>query len=318
MVVNKFRLITKKEDNRVINNEKAVDTCHNTIIIDIINNIINTIAENNTLYNTKNNDILLDTVLIDNHDDHDNYHNSNISNIDINLDEMKYEQTFDDEFKKSKYINELNSMFDLTKQLIENMNLKKKKQRELMHLNCLTKKSFIENIVEENNELCIKITEDIVNNSAEILKQIPKYIIDSLLSYDNQNSDVSDIPKKQFKINIENIFTHNDKIQIKGNYRVLILRNIFKNIHKLYFDFFDFINDNLDLFKQSVIIDKPVFDNYKYILYDKSNVHSNSLYDIYKSWDNSTYEQYKIINSEYNHNKLIHLQYLKNGHISNI
>jgi glycosyltransferase involved in cell wall biosynthesis len=232
------------------------------------------------------------------------------------IDEKTSHLNIDSELKKNKYINELNAMFDITQKMIENMNLKKKKQRELMHLNCLTKKAFIENIVEDNNQLCIKITEDIINNSSEILKQIPLDIINSLLAYDNQKSEMNDKPKKEFKLTSNDMFLNNKKIKIIGNSRVLILRNIFRNIHKLYFDFFDFVEDNLELFKQSVIIDNPIFDNYKHILYDKSNVHSSSLYDIYKSWDNTSYEDYKIKSSFYNRNKLVQLQYLKNGFIT--
>ena len=319
MVVNKYSVSKKIEQDIIINNNQTVNIQYD-IIVDILLYLVNTVAVNYTSINDNmNRDIYGNINNLNNIVEIDNIDNLNniidIDNID-NLNNIIDIDNIDNEIKKNKYIDELSSMFVLTSHIIENMNLKKKKQRELMHLNFLTKKSFIENIIVDNNQLSIKITEDIINNSNEILKQIPKHIIDSLLSYDNTKIDNGDKPKKEFKLNIKNMFTQNDKIQIKGNSRVLILRNIFKNIQKLYFDFFDFINDNLELFKQSVIIDNPVLDNYKYILYDKSNVHLNSVYDIYKSWDNTPYDQYKIKMSEYNRNKLIHLQYLKNGYIS--
>jgi glycosyltransferase involved in cell wall biosynthesis len=375
MVVNKFKLIKKKEDDTIINDIHVTSELHffdntsenventldnhdckisNTVILDKIETIdidiptFNTNIDKNIDIATnidanlqqknqgqiENIDTNIDANLqlknqeqIENIDtnidanlqlkNQEQIQNTDIKdNIDHNIPKNMNDEPLENQFKKNKYIHELDTLFDTTTRIIENMNLQKKKQRELMHLNCLTKKAFIENIVEDNNQLCIKITEDIVHNSSELLKQIPKHILDSILSYDNQNSVIEDKPKKEFKLNSEDIFTPNNKIQIIGASRVLILRNIFKNIHKLYFDFFDFINDNLEQFKQSVIIDNPVLDNYKYILYDKSNVHSNSLYDIYKSWDNTPYEQYKISNSKYNNDKLLNLHYLKNDHIS--
>jgi hypothetical protein len=276
----------------------------NTIDTTDITNTADTTDTTNTIDTTDTTN-LIDNVITE--------HNSEPEDS-INL--LLYEETIENQFKKDNYINELNSMFNLTNQFIENMNLKKKKQREILNLNCLTKKAFLENIVEDNNQLCIRITEDLINNSEEILKQIPFDIINSLLAYYDKKSDLTDKPKKEFKLDNENIFTNNKKIEIIGNSRVLILRNIFKNIHKLYFDFFDFIHDNLELFKQSVIIDNPIVDNYKYILYDKSNVHSTSLYDIYKSWDKTLYEQYKINNINHNKSKLSQLQYLKDGFIT--
>jgi len=321
MVVNKFINRQNMENINFNNNQLLInsgdDNYDNTYIIkDILNNILNTISNNalNNILNTISNNIS-NTVL-------NNHVNTDMSTVlneiyqeynNTNLDNPNNPNNID---KIAKYHEEINSFFDLTSQMIENMNLKRKKQRDLLQFNFLTKQTFIENMIDDNNKLCIKITEDLINNAGLILQQIPKSIIDSLIQYDNNSSDILDKPKKEFKLISENTFNTKDRIQIKGNTRVLILRNIFKNIQKLYFNFFDFIKDNLELFKQSVILDNPILDNYKYILYDKSSVHSPSLYDIYKSWDNTPYDQYKRINIEYNQSKLINLQYLKTGHIS--
>ena len=282
MVVNKFNKRKNIETIQINNNQLSLINSgdNNT---DIIKDILNTILDKifNTIFNNHENtdiNMVSPQITLEYHNTNlnlDNKNNTNnvdnLDNIDIidnvdnldnknNTDNVDNIDNFNYDDKIAKYHDEINSFFDLTSQMIENMNLKRKKQRDLLQFNFLTKQTFIDNMVDDNNKLCIKITDELINNASLILQQLPKSIIDSIIHYDNNTIDISDKPKKEFKLISENIFNTKDKIQIKGNTRVLILRNIFKNIQKLYFNFFDFINDNLELFKQSVILDNPILD----------------------------------------------------------
>lgn len=275
-----------------VNRFTKSDITDMTHFIDIIiTDILDKIKYNDEVEYPKNNDIDMQNIKTDNND------------ACIPKNKMK------------EYLDKVDYIFETTFNILESLKVERSNNLDLIELKNIAKKSFIDSIVDENNMISIRVTDELVNNTSAILEYIPKSIIDAIIHYDDIPKSLNS-KKKQFTLDNQNVFIKKNKIDINAKSHVLILRNIFKNIHKLYFDFFDFMNDNSDIFNESIIVDNPIFDNYKCILYDKSTTNLNSIYSIYKSWDNTPYDVYKQQSLEYNRKKLLSLEYIKEGYIS--
>jgi hypothetical protein len=189
-----------------------------------------------------------------------------------------------DKVAKEKFMLELDNLFNMTQNMLNTINNKKQDQK----LNTLDnlKKNIVNNaIIDNNNKISIKITKDIIDDATPILNQIPPEFLNNIKHTENTVE-----PHEKIEIT-DQYFLKEDKININGNKKVLILRNKFKNFEKLYTNFFEFIEDNLTIFIDNILLDKPICDKYKYIVYDNNLVNQQSIYDIYKSWNNTPYSK---------------------------
>ena len=109
------------------------------------------------------------------------------------------------------------------------------------------------------------------------------------------NRDVKPKNNRQNKPKIieEVLFNQGDLIHGVSNKKknILILRNNMPRLEKIYTNLDDFLIENEEHFKRSIIEDNPVQDSL--ILYDRPTNNSNGLFEIYKTWDNTLYEEYK-------------------------
>ena len=83
---------------------------------------------------------------------------------------------------------------------------------------------FDNNIVEDNNKISIKLTDDVINNAKIILDQLPPGFIEKCIQYINKPID-EDKPQKPFQISNENRFKISDKINVELNNLANFLRS---------------------------------------------------------------------------------------------
>jgi hypothetical protein len=117
---------------------------------------------------------------------------------------------------------------------------------------------------------------------------------------DSKHTEELKKKSEETKSKLENFFKYNeeDTITLKDNAdlsnitkHILILRNNMPKLEKIYSSLDEFIFENEDYLKGSIIKDNPVKESL--ILYDKPNNKYNNLFEIYKNWDKTLYNDYK-------------------------
>ena len=124
------------------------------------------------------------------------------------------------------------------------------------------------------------------------------------------------------KLKLENFFIYNeqDTITLKDNNNlsnikknILVLRNNMPKLEKIYSNLDEFIFENEEYLKGSIIKDNPVKESL--ILYDKPNNKYNNLFEIYKNWDKTLYNDYKELSMN-KHQLLRKALHLESGKIT--
>jgi hypothetical protein len=266
IVINKFKKATTQKKDIVLNEENILPKSDE--------NISPTIIFNN--HQPKQEEIIV---------------SSKVDVLDIPEEYTENDRTIEDNIKinkkaHDKFLEDLDKLFNNTVRILNNINDAKININHT-EIDALKSKIIENSIIDSDNKISIKITHDIINDATPLINQLPAEFLKNIKHVDKP------IKEPPVQIKSESFLKPNTSINISGDRKVLILRNIFRNIDKLYSNFFEFVEDNVELFKQSTLLDNPTPDKYKYIIYDKSITNQHSVYDIYKSWNNDTYETIK-------------------------
>ena len=184
----------------------------------------------------------------------------------------------------------------------------------------------IEDIKIDTNEInkCIEDIEIDTNEKNRCIDDIniELYITNILNNIINKMENIIDtnyaeeLKKKshETKLKLENFFIYNeeDTITLKDNSNlsnikknILVLRNNMPKLEKIYSNLDEFIFENEDYLKSSIIKDNPVQESL--ILYDKPNNKYNNLFEIYKNWDKTLYSDYKELSINKHQSRLNNL-----------